>query len=51
MSDSERLKLAIDFLRRWSKAEIPDTMWTEPHMDCLLPIETQQFLADEDSRS
>lgn len=51
MLDFERLTLAVDLLKRWNKAEVPDTMWTEPGEDYLLPIETQEFLADEDSRS
>ncbi|GAG66001.1 unnamed protein product [marine sediment metagenome] len=42
-NDKNKL-IAIELLKRWSKAEIPDTIWTEPYMDHLLPIETQEFL-------
>jgi len=37
--------MAIALLGRWNRAEVPDTIWSEPGEDYLLPTQTQEFLA------
>ena len=41
-----KLKEAIELLRRWSTADVPDTLWSEPGEDYLLPLDTQLFLKE-----
>lgn len=46
-----KLKEAIKLLRRWDNADVPDTIWSEPGADYLLPIETNVFLGEVDKET
>jgi len=37
---------AIELLRRWSDADVPDNIWCQPGEDYMLPLDTQIFLKD-----
>jgi len=37
---------AIELLKRWHDADIPDDTWCQPGEDYMLPLDTQIFLAD-----
>ena len=43
-----KLEKAIELLRRWDDADIPDAHWSEPGEDFTLPLDTSAFLAEVD---
>jgi len=45
---NNKLEQAIELLRRWDDADVPDTFWNSPGADFSLPLDTNAFLVEVD---